>query len=199
MEILAAFAAGLATSAGPCLAPRYLALAALLGNTDGWARMLRIGYFILGLLACVLCLAFAASWMTKILALSHVIYVVMALVFATWGMSGLLVRPPCEHDRQKVSSGSVLFAGASLGLIFSPCCMPAIGALVALGASTDSPASSISLGAAFLTGHVTPLVLAGVGIGTVRRLMPRASIEGPVATISSGLMIALGCYYGVLA
>jgi cytochrome c biogenesis protein CcdA len=199
MEVLAAFAAGLATSVGPCVAPRYLLLTALLGNSYGWARIVRIGCFMAGLLACLLCLAFAASWLAKILALSRFIYIVMALAFVACGMNGLVVKRHYGHDLQKVSSGSALLAGASLGLIFSPCCMPSIGVLVTLGASTGSPVKAIAMGAAFLAGHMAPLGLAGIGIGTVRGLMPTASLEGPVATISNGLMIALGGYYGLLA
>ena len=80
-----AVAAGAATSIGPCVAPRYIALAALLGRT--WRRALTVAAFVAGLLTAYTALGFGTGLLAAVTGHASAVYVVLALA--------LSCRRPC--------------------------------------------------------------------------------------------------------
>jgi len=198
--VATAFTAGLATSVGPCVAPRYLALAALAAGTTGRARWLRIGCFVCGLLVCYALLAATASFIAQVIARSHVVYLMLAVGFFGFGIHALVVRRACLHASPiRPSNAGALLGGSALGLVLSPCCSPVIAILASVGASSGSFAASLTGALAFAAGHVAPIVTIGCGFGLVERLAPIRALRNAGGTVSGGLALALAAYYGLLA
>jgi cytochrome c-type biogenesis protein len=194
-----AFTAGLATSVGPCVAPRYLALSVIAARTTGPARWIRIGSFVAGLLACYALLAAAASLIGQLTTFSRSVYLVLALAFLAFGVHALIVRRSCAHAAKQPSGAGALLTGTALGLVLSPCCSPVIAMLAAVGVSSGSLATSLSGALAFASGHVAPLVAIGFGFSTFERFAPVRSFSGAGTTISGALALALAAYYALLA
>lgn len=200
LEAATAFTAGLATSVGPCVAPRYLALSAIAARATGAARWFRIGSFVAGLLLCYALLAATASLIGRLTALSHIVYVALALGFLVFGLYALVVRRSYAHAPHRQSSCTgALVSGSALGLVLSPCCSPVIAMLAAVGLSSGSLAASLGDALAFTAGHVVPLVTIGFGFSALERLGPARTFSGAGTTISGGLALALAAYYGLLA
>jgi cytochrome c-type biogenesis protein len=200
LAVAAAFVAGLTTSVGPCVAPRYLALTAIVTRATGRARWARIGCFVAGLLACYALIATTASLISNLAALSRVIYLALAAGFFVFGVRALIVRQVCTHTGHLRSSGGVaLMSGGALGLVLSPCCSPVVAMMAGAGASSGSLASSLTGALAFAAGHLAPLTTIGVGVGVTERLTGIRALSAAGATISGGLSLALAAYYGLLA
>ena len=198
--LTAAFTAGFATSVGPCMAPRYLALAALTAKSSGTARWIRVVLFAAGLLLCYTLLATAASLVTAALALSQQLYWALAVSFVGYGLRQLIVYHHCRHhDAKGASLGAPALCGTALGLVFSPCCTPVVPAIAGAAAASGSFGSSLATVGAFALGHMAPLAAVGIGLTLPERLLPAGQLEDAAATTAGGLMIALGCYYGLLA
>jgi cytochrome c-type biogenesis protein len=196
----AAFAAGLATSVGPCVAPRYLALSAIAARTTGRARWIRTGSFIAGLLLCYALLAATASLIAQLTAFSRIVYVLLASGFAVFGLAALIVRRSCTHSGHRRATGTgALVSGSALGLVLSPCCSPVIAMLATVGLSSGSLEASLWGVLAFAAGHVAPLATIGFGFNIIERLVPVRAFSGAGATISGALAFALAAYYGLLA
>ena len=183
---LGAFAAGFATSMGPCAAPRYLALVALCSKAHRGARWLRAALFATGIVVCYVLLAQAAASLGRLAHLSPWLYAAMALAFLALGVHTLAT----VERGQGCSHGASLFAGSAAGLLISPCCTPLLG-FSGIAASHGSAAATLCI-AAFAVGHVTPLALVPLGLQLQR--------GGPAsATLNGGLSIALAAYCGLLA
>jgi cytochrome c biogenesis protein CcdA len=199
LTYVTAFSTGLATSIGPCAAPRYLALAALAAHPNAKTRRVRASWFILGIICCYAVLFCVTSWASSLQGISHIVYASLAAVFFLCGVNRTLVRTSCvhEHDRS-VSKGWLWLLGACLGLVFSPCCSPLLAVAGGLGAAATI---QVSLGGvvAFLAGHLLPLAVIAIAgsVGVRSPLLPQ--IKPALGTIGAGLMMALGLYYGLLA
>jgi cytochrome c-type biogenesis protein len=198
--VASAFLAGLTTSVGPCVAPRYLALAALVANMNGRRRWLRVICFMAGLLLCYGVLAATASLVGAVVALSRFLYLGLAVCFLGLGLRGLIVTQSCERARMVgTSSGLALITGGALGLVFSPCCTPVVGLMAIVTTATGSPFTALLTVLAFGLGHVAPLATVALGLDLGERLAFRHVLDDAMVTIGGGLSLALGCYYGVLA
>lgn len=199
VAVAAAFAAGLTTSVGPCMAPRYLALTAIIARTTGLARWMHVGLFVAGLLACYVLLATTASLIGAVTAFSRAVYATLAVGFLALGLHALVVRTTCDHTHEQPSSGASLLSGGALGLVLSPCCTPVVALMASVGITSGSFAASLVNAAAFAAGHVAPLATIGLGAGAAERFAPIRVLSGAATTISGGLSIALAAYYGLLA
>ncbi len=194
-----AFIAGLATSIGPCVAPRYLALASLVAESDARQRWMRVTCFIVGLMLSYGLLATTASLLGAIFALSPFVYLALALSFLVFGLRALTTHESSSHQCARSSVGSAVLTGGALGLVFSPCCAPVVGMMASVAAASGSLAAALAATSAFALGHVAPLVALGVGLKIGDRLRFPLALEGAMGTIGSGLALALACYYGILA
>lgn len=196
----AAFTAGLTTSVGPCVAPRYLALTAIATRVTGVARWVRIGCFVAGLLACYALLATCASLIANVAALSRITYLALAVGFLGFGTRALFVRRACALARHvRPTGGAALMSGGALGLVLSPCCSPIVAMMASVGVSSGSLATSLTGALAFAAGHLAPLTTIGLGLGLSERLAGTRAFGEAGTTISGGLCVALAAYYGLLA
>lgn len=198
-----AVAAGIATSAGPCVAPRYIALAALLGNRR---RTLTVAAFVSGMLTAYAALGFGTGLLAGITGHASTLYAGLALVLVAGGLFTLLRRADCEHAHREHRAvrapkrlSGVFSLGAGSALVVSPCCTPVVAAVIGLGANDANPLARAALLGAFALGHAAPLFAAG-SLGTVcARFFRRWEASPAPAVVSGTLMLALGAYYGLLA
>lgn len=197
-----AFAAGAVTSLGPCVAPRFVAIAAL-GTSPGVARWKAIGMFSAGLCLSYVALGVAGGALMRVVAISVEMYALLALALLVLGLRALWRRPSQHHctpiEQKSRSSGSVFLLGTSFALVTSPCCTPVVVVLGALAAARSSSAFGALLIGAFALGHALPLAVAGFGWNWIGSRLD-TSVLGPAAeTVSGALMLALAGYYGALA
>jgi thiol:disulfide interchange protein DsbD len=198
---LVAFA-GAVTSFGPCVAPRYVAIAAMLGDRR---RTVTIAAFVLGMLAAYTALGFGAGLLWQLTGHASALYAVLAIALAGAGLVTLLRTPSCDHVHHAASNSAphrlsgVFSLGAASALVVSPCCTPVVAAVVGMTAGDANPLSRALLLGAFALGHAAPLFLAG-SLGSIFAGRLRAWNASPApAVVSGSLMLALGGYYGLLA
>jgi cytochrome c biogenesis protein CcdA len=191
---------GVLTSVGPCVAPRYIAVAALL---EGRRPYLTIAIFVSGILVAYAALGFGVGILGTLARHASVVYCILAATLAGAGMKTLLQAPRCVHDRHGKNERSMPLSGAfSLGatsaLVVSPCCTPVVAAVVGMTAFDANVLSRVTLLVAFALGHTLPLFLAVSGNAFAGRTL-LALNDGCAPTVVSGtLMIALGIFYGLL-
>jgi cytochrome c biogenesis protein CcdA len=199
---LLAFGAGIASSAGPCIAPRFVAVTALAG-APGAARWKSIAAFAAGLCASYVLLGIAAGLLSRVAAVSGNLYAFLAILLLALGLHALLTDPArhrCSGPRSANGSlGAAFLLGGSSALIVSPCCAPVV---VTLGSLTAAR-SSVTLGAvsiaAYALGHAVPLALAGFGWNAIGTRIDAGVWKSVSQMVGGGLMLALAGYYAVLA
>lgn len=198
------FAAGLITSIGPCVAPRYLAVAAFANGSRAWVPTLA---FVTGLFGAFVALGWSAALLGSVWASSRTIDIVLAVALAGGGIV-TLVRASATADcddrcrsrtRTPRSLGGILLLGAASALVVSPCCTPVVLTVVAASTAIGQPLLGVVLLAAFTLGHAAPLFLAGGMLSKLQRVLgARVPAQAP-AIVAGTLLLALGAYYGVLA
>lgn len=199
---LVAFAGAL-TSFGPCVAPRYIAIASLLGQRR---RTLTIATFVAGMLTAYTALGFGAGLLGQVNGHASLLYAVLAAVLAGGGVVTVLRAPSCGHTHHAVSDNlpphrlsAVFSLGAASAFVVSPCCTPVVAAVIGMTAGATDPFSRALLLAAFTLGHSAPLFAVG-SLGSIFARPLRAWNASPApAVVSGSLMLALGGYYGMLA
>ncbi len=194
-------AAGLLTSLGPCVAPRYVAIAALLGARR---RTLTIAVFVAGMLAAYAALGFGSGVLGQVAGHAWALYIVLAAALACAGTITLLREPVCAHGHGAQPAelprrlSGVFSLGAASAFVVSPCCTPVVAAVLGMTAVDGNPLSRAALLAAFALGHAAPLFAAGT-LGSLCTRAFRAWNASPApAVVSGSLMLALGAYYGML-
>jgi thiol:disulfide interchange protein DsbD len=207
--------AGVISSIGPCVAPRYIALASVVnGRRRGWT----IIAFVAGIVTAYTALGCAAGLLGEVARNASVLDVILAVALAIAGLVTLLRRSQhhahdrqCRHGHTSIrddGSGNerpsprlsgIFCLGAASALVVSPCCTPIVAAVVAFPALEPSALGRAALLAAFALGHATPLLLMGsCGSLAVTRLQRWTASPAP-SVVSGSLMLGLGAYYGALA
>lgn len=194
----AALSAGLASSVGPCAAPRYLMLASYATSGRGSQVWLRSGALSMGILAAYSLFVFAGSLAAQLAAGSRIVYWILG-GFLFLGAVRMLIGD-AAHERCRIDlarpSAAFLF-GATSSIVMAPCCAPVLLAIGGLAAGGRSLASIGMLAGAFAIGHLAPVALAlPLGI-YVKRVVHR--FASAVETVNAGVMMALALYYMVLA
>jgi cytochrome c biogenesis protein CcdA len=196
-----AFVAGLAASAGPCAAPRYLALTALLTTVQGRGRLSAIVLFAGGMFLAYAGMAFAGSLFWRLPVIAGGANLACATAFAVGGVRASLVRrdagmSTCLHRQ---IPRPAFFAGLCSGLTFSPCCGP-VALLLGSGALADgSVAVAVSVLGAFVAGHLAPIVATGGISGWIAARLDVRQTGGALTVVNAALMIAAAAYYGLIA
>jgi len=197
-----ALAAGAATSLGPCVAPRFIAVAAFAGS-QGTGRWKWIALLTAGLCVSYVAIGLCGGALARIAAFSPYVYACAALASLGFGTSLLLLPVACEPSHvpsnQRVRQAPAFALGASFAMVTSPCCTPAIvllGSLATMQASLQFGALCIG---AYALGHALPLAAAGFGWQWAGARALAHGYEGALQTVAGALMIALGGYYGLLA
>ncbi len=199
------FAAGAVTSIGPCAAPRYVALAALVNASRRPARI--IAAFVAGLVGAYVVLGAAAGAVGALWSASRLVYAAFAVLLAIAGVATLL-RGGTSHVHEsagvhdagaRASLGGTFLLGASSAFVVSPCCTPVVAGIAGLTTASGHTGEGVALLAAFAFGHALPIVSAGaLGTRVAHRLRHVAASHAP-AVVAGTLMLALAAYYGVLA
>ncbi|MDQ6942757.1 MAG: sulfite exporter TauE/SafE family protein [Candidatus Eremiobacteraeota bacterium] len=199
------FAAGAVTSIGPCAAPRYVALAALVNASRRPARI--IAAFVAGLVGAYVVLGVAAGAVGALWSASRLVYAGLAMVLAVAGVVTLLrggtshvhESTRVHHAGARASLGGTFLLGASSAFVVSPCCTPVVAGIAGLTTASGHTGEGVALLAAFAFGHALPIVSAGaLGTRVARGLRHVAESHAP-AVAAGTLMLALAAYYGVLA
>ena len=194
--------AGAVTSLGPCVAPRYVAIAALLGDRR---RALTIAAFVAGMVTAYTALGFGAGLLAQVSGHASALYVVLAVALAAGGIITLCRGSSCDHPHHTIHASAephrlsgVFTLGAASALVISPCCTPICLAAV-VGMSVDAnPTTRAELLAAFALGHAAPLFAVGTLGSLCARTLHTWNASAAPAVVSGALMIALGAYYGLL-
>lgn len=196
---LAAFGAGLASSTGPCLAPRLAAMTATSAGHRGAARAARIVSFITGSCGGYAVLGLLAGALRRLAGWSPLTYAILAVAFAALGVASLVRRAhgPCRAPRAlaKLPLSVVALAGAAFALAGSPCCGPVAAALFAAVPAADPRAVILS----FAAGHALPLVAAAAGWQTLSAAARTYVPEPAVSTVGGAVALGLAGYYALLA
>ena len=207
------FAAGVATSVGPCVAPRYVAVAALANAARRPWHV--VGAFVAGLVGAYALLGLAAGALGTLWSTSGTVYLILAAGLGAGGILTLLRADPRDrhdhdHDhggrrdggrakRAQASAGGTFLLGASSAFVVSPCCTPVVAGIAGLTTLGGRTVEGVALLVAFALGHALPLLAAGV-LGTrIAALLARAAASSAPAVVAGTLMLALAAYYGALA
>lgn len=192
---------GVVSSFGPCVAPRFVALAACSAQARSPRALLAA--FIGGLVAAYASFGCAASLFVVAHAASSKVYaLVAAALFAGGAVTIVRADEGCcgaPSGRAPARSlGGVFLLGASFAFVLSPCCTPLVLMVLAYTSSVGDPLYGAGLLGAFGLGHALPLIAlgaAGTGFASaVRRMIP----EQAVSIASGALMVGLAGYYALL-
>ncbi|MGH7716960.1 MAG: cytochrome c biogenesis protein CcdA, partial [Vulcanimicrobiaceae bacterium] len=190
-----AFVAGLGTSLGPCIAPRYIILASFITQGIPVCRALA---FVIGCVGGYLVYACAGALISGLRFGTHVIYAILGLGLVWCGVRSLMTVHACSPKPRSLASFSAAFiAGLSSSMVFSPCCAPiAIGLGLQTSGQDAGMAALILL--AFGLGHTLPL--AAGSLAAASGMVRRCSLPGDFcATVSGALLVMVGGLYALLA
>ncbi|MBV8489400.1 MAG: hypothetical protein JO199_02630 [Candidatus Eremiobacteraeota bacterium] len=200
----AAVVAGLMTSAGPCVAPRFLAMAALAEEAPAVRRALLAGAFVMGLCASYVVLGLSGAAVGMLGKFSSIGYAVLCAAALIAGVRTIAAggTKRCRHDvaqaRVGTTPAAAFLAGFGGSAISSPCCGPLAMFVGGAGVAAGDTSFAASMLAAFALGHALPLVTFGCISARIRRVLVDRWPAGAVATVSGALTLALGGYYGIL-
>ncbi len=194
------FLAGLATSIGPCVAPRFLAAASFAANDADRRGMVRVSVLFCGIVCGYVALAAVSSSLASVARYSTIVYAVLACVFVVLGLRGLFFKPhECTHRHlERPSTGAAFLLGMSSVLVVSPCCAPVIGTIGVVALSKQSPAQTCILAVCFAVGHALPVLLAGWGLRCAGLLARITQAQHAVRVAGATLTLALGGYFAIL-
>jgi thiol:disulfide interchange protein DsbD len=192
------FGAGVVTSIGPCVAPRYVALTAIAQRSGRPWQTAAI--FAVGVVSAYVALGMATGLLSAVRGWSTAIDAGLACALAGAGCITLLRDDAHGHAHpasRTTTAGGTYLVGACSALVASPCCTPLVAGIGMLSALDGRPLETTLLIAAFAGGHALPLA-AAVGVGRWPRPARIGSASASRA-IAGTLMIALGAFYGLLA
>ena len=172
-DLLIAAAAGVLTTAAPCILPMLpILLGVSLVNPSRLRPILIVAGFVT--VFCATTLLFSAF--TRLLGLSHEtlrqIAVVMIALFGLsmiWPalFSSLMQRLNQAIPTENIGNGNghlgAFFLGGSLGLIWAPCAGPVLASILVLVATSPSLAQSGGMLLAYTVGAAVPMLLIAYG------------------------------------
>lgn len=192
--------AGLITSIGPCVAPRYLAAAGMFAASDSpLARLRLLTAFVVGTLSAYFAIATAGSLLFRLVSASPYVYFLTAAILAVFGVRTILRDDhddDCRTRRATPGLGGAFLLGMLSSAAISPCCTPVLVAFGAMSGLVTTPLGLSGLVAAFTAGHLAPLAFACAGANTFNRIVGRYRIAA--STVTGAIMMAVALYYAVL-
>ena len=194
---LLACVAGIATSVGPCVAPRYVAIVSVGAQKKG--RVPRVAAFLAGTIAICVAIASAGSLVGELARFSSMIYWGLAVTLVVSGVRAASsgdAHVCADRTALETSHGSAFLLGVSTSIALSPCCTPI---LLAIGASSSSLGTIGVFGLAFAyaVGHIAPALALLIIANAIKR--STFAFQHAAGTVTAGITIALGLYYAVLA
>lgn len=197
------FVAGAASSVGPCVAPRFIAVAGLTAGKSRAQSLVLILAFVAGLTAIYASFGAVASLLGRASQLSTWTYATVALALAAGGLISLWRgQVQCSHSHARVnntSAGGALLLGASFALVVSPCCTPLVIGILTYTSAAGNAVYASTLLACFALGHALPVVAVGFGTSGIMGALQRYGVRQAAGVVSATLMLGLAAYYAVLA
>ncbi|MBV8639364.1 MAG: hypothetical protein JO322_14890 [Candidatus Eremiobacteraeota bacterium] len=194
-----ALVAGAATSVGPCVAPRYIAVTTI-SNGTAQGRFARLAAFVSGTVTTSAAIASIGSLLMHLARASSVIYWLLSAALVLSGSLALWRggEHSCATYQHSINGcGAAFFLGAGTSMMISPCCTPVLVALGALSAPSFGASGVAGLVSAYTLGHLAPAVLLYLVASAANDLISR--YRDAVATVGASVTLALGLYYAVLA
>lgn len=197
------FAAGLATSFGPCIAPRFVAVTGMTANASPVRRWSLIAAFVVGLCASYVVLGSIAGALGFMAAYSSYAYAFVAVALV-WGGVRTIVKTAAStscgstHNHPLPQSASFL-SGFVMAGVASPCCGPVSAAIAGMSVASGSATFGAVLLGSYALGHSVPILAVALGAARLEKVFQSPPATTAIATVSGALMMALGGYYGLLA
>ncbi|MDQ2680525.1 MAG: hypothetical protein M3Y21_05820 [Candidatus Eremiobacteraeota bacterium] len=195
------FGVGVLSSAGPCVAPRLIAIGGF-GLQPSRAQTVRLTLgFIAGLTIMYSAFGLLSSLLVRVSAFTGFLYGVLAVLMLIGGVL-TLVRPSrnciAGHNAARTSTlGGAFLIGAASALVVSPCCTPLLLSIVAYTSSVGRPVYGAMLLACFALGHALPLLMLSIGATGCLRIWEQLRVREAASVVSGALMVFLALYYAV--
>jgi thiol:disulfide interchange protein DsbD len=197
-----AFLAGVTASAGPCLAPRFIAAAGCAAADPKHAGRI-VAAYLAGLICAYACLGYAIGLLARLVQLSPWTYALLASSFTLAAIAGLVrangpVCAPHADAHHTTSLGAIFLVGASSAFVLSPCCTPLVSAIGAYGAAAGTPSSAALLLAIYALGHGLPPALLALGMRSLAVPLRRLALDQAAAIAGNAILLVLAGYYWCL-
>lgn len=197
------FITGACTSVGPCVAPRFIAIAGLTAGKSSLQAVVLILAFVSGLTAMYASFGAVASLLVHAAEFSTWTYAAMALALAAGGLVTLWRgQVQCSHPHARANTtgaGGALLLGTSFALVVSPCCTPLVVGILTYTSASGSAAYASALLACFALGHALPVIGVAFGTNGIMAALQRSGVRQAAGMVSASLMLCLAGYYAVLA
>lgn len=186
---------GIATAAGPCAAPRVVALSTLTARGARCGKVACAAAFVVGLCICYATLGYLAASAGRVPSASSLAYDLTALGLCVAGVYALLV----DRRASKASTSAGFALGALCASAVSPCCTALIVPIVVAAAAAGQPAHAALLMACYSFGHVIPASATAIW-ARMRKTSGSASVFlSALRTVAAAVTLATGLYCAVLA
>jgi cytochrome c biogenesis protein CcdA len=197
------FLAGVAGSAGPCLAPRFVAAAGCAAADPPHAGRI-VAAYLAGLIATYACLGYSIGLLAGLVHFSTWTHAVLAFSFTVAGVAGLARadgKSCAAPDRapRGTSLGAVFLVGASNALVLSPCCTPLVSAIGTYGAAAGQPQTAALLLAAYALGHGLPPATFALGMRSLVVPLRKLALHQASGIVGNTILLVLAGYYWCLA
>ena len=202
-----AAAAGVATSFGPCAAPRFAVAAGLIAQRSGLRRAVTVASLVGGLCAGYVGLGIAGGAAGLLARYSTIAYWCVSALLIASGINALVrahasasCDAGCSVRDKPAAAGAGFAAGIGFAAVLSPCCGPLAAAIAGLTSASGSTIATAEILAAFAVGHSLPLIAFAGAYARIEGLVHRARPAlSAASTVGGALMVAMGAYYGLLA
>lgn len=199
-----AFLAGAVTSVGPCVAPRFIAIAGMTAGAPRIRVWSLVAAFVAGLTATYAAFGAVSSLLARATAFSTYTYVLVAVALALSGVITLWRDGDrCDHRHEdperRYTRGGAFLLGASFALVVSPCCTPLVAGILTYTSQAGTPLYGSALLACFALGHALPVLGVASGMSSVSSALGRFSVRQASSVVSATLMLGLAAYYAILA
>jgi cytochrome c-type biogenesis protein len=211
LSVLLAFAAGLASFLSPCVLPLVPAYIGYLGGhaavaPDGWrapaerfATFFHALGFVIGFSAVFVALGVAAGGLARLLRSDWVRWSGgLVMVFFGLALTGA-IKPPFLYSERRVHLRAQprwaylasLLVGVSFAAGWTPCIGPALGGILALGATRETVGQSAGLLAVYSAGLGLPFLLVGLTVDRAGAFLRRLHRYLRTFQIAAGVLLIL--------
>ena len=199
-----AFAAGAVSSVGPCVAPRFVAIAGFGCSHPSRTALCFAGAFVAGLITAYAALGSAASLIPYVFRMSTAVYVALAVMLAAAAVAQLWREEGeqhlvCSKTRPVRNLGAAFFIGMSFALVVSPCCTPLVAGILTYTSMAGHPLYGSAVLVCFAVGHSLPLFAVAAAARQSAALLNRVAVRTAGRVMSAGLMLVLAAYYAVVS
>ena len=208
-SVLVMLGAGLLTSLTPCMLSMLPITLGYMGGygasgderTSRWQTASQSLWFAAGLATMLTLLGMGAALLGRVYGQVGIgLPIVVSAIAILMGLNLLEVVPlrlpgvNLQVPETWPSSIRAYGLGVTFGLIASPCSTPVLATLLAWISKSGSPLLGGALLLCYALGYVSPLVLAGIFAGSLKRLLSLRQWSGWINPVSGVLLIGFGLF-----